>query len=144
MRRAFAVMASGMEVTKAMEKLFKPGRGPAGRVAEALGDMMSIASMLPVNKEDDAAFFSFLEFLMLKISSVQPGGVMIAPAGWCTRSYVPARPLFLFRASKSSFSAPAAPRPRAVVSGSRNTPPIEMRLGRPAEGAEKGSSAKRD
>ena len=79
-------MASGMEVTKAMEKLFKPGRGPAGRVAEALGDMMSIASMLPVNKEDDAAFFSFLEFLMLKISSVQPGGVMIAPAGWCTRS----------------------------------------------------------
>jgi hypothetical protein len=81
---AAAVMASGMEITKAMEKLFKPGQGPVGRVVEALSDMMMIASMLPVNKKDDAAFLQFLEFLMMKIGAIQPGGALIAPAGWST------------------------------------------------------------
>ena len=48
--------------------------------------MMQIASMLPVNKKDDAAFLQFLEFLMMQIGAIQPGGVMIAPAGWSTGS----------------------------------------------------------
>ena len=72
-------MASGMEIVKALEKLFKPGKGPAGRVVEALSDMMMIASMLPVNKKDDAAFLQFLDFFMMKVGAIQPGGVLVAP-----------------------------------------------------------------
>lgn len=79
-------MASGMEIVKAMEKLFKPGQGPVGRVVEALSDMMMIASMLPVNKKDDAAFLQFLDFFMMKVGAIQPGGVLVAPAGWSTGS----------------------------------------------------------
>lgn len=64
--------------------LFKMGKGPEGRVVEAMQDMMMTASQLPTNSANDQSFYTFLEMFMVKVQNLPPGGIMIAPAGWST------------------------------------------------------------